>query len=947
LGILRILAAGSAPGAQSRARGKLFEDLMANVLREHGYSIDRIPSVNYAGMEIDIDGKQTLTGVPLYAECKCYETEVDCPKLQAFYGKYTARWFKDKRCHGLFIALPGVNSHAKGFYRENCEGNGQIVMRLLEEEQVLDAIYRSGHVVPPDRIASLVHPKLGSAGDRLLLFTDRSYFWIQYVIPQGGSIPKSVLIADSTGRHITEKTTIEYLVSLYPELQDFEAVVAETPPVSLGRVSTKESEEIVEVRGSSACFEYQFPASPQFFVGREDVLNEVDAFTAAILSKTTSSRGLLFEANSGWGKSSLVLACIDRLTNAGHFALAIDSRSASSSQFVLRVLNHLRSKFDDFGGVLESGTACGPIAGYEGAVETLAGIGRGLEKHRKLLFIFFDQFENMFVLKDALRHIRDLFLKICDLQVNVIFGFSWKTDLVGLTTEFPYQLRDALSGACRRIPLEPFSEPETNAMFQRLSKEIKAKLREDLKFFLSEFSQGYPWLLKKLCAHVKSQRDKNVPQLEIVDSLLNVEELFRDDLRGLSPGEEEVLRKIAKLAPIGVSDLREEMESAVIQSLLNARLLVRIGTKLDIYWDIFRDYLNTGKIPVQENYVLRLQPTPVLRAAKALVEAGRQVPPSVFQSILEASDGSFYNLTREMRLLGLASKAETNIAANPKLPDSGETFETDLRSLIKERLSRNRIVTKLLKELESRTYLSVDDVAATISESCPYIAAKPETWRVYARTIGNWMNFADLAIFRGKIGQLARYRPDRAIREAYLSDARRSYRMRFPRIQYGPVERAAIVIVEAIRTEQRVDWSGFKKSTISKALGTLEDIAFVTRDDESLEVNAGLVEFVTNPERRPQLFLEAATHIPAFSTFVEVLRSRPPESWTSEELSKEVAGRLAVDWKPGTAATNVKIMLDWARHCGLNPKLKRRRKPYYENDSPGLFEDRSHITTAQ
>ncbi len=48
---------------------------MTRVLRRHGYSIDAIPNVNYAGMEIDIDGKQTITGVPLYAECKCYETE--------------------------------------------------------------------------------------------------------------------------------------------------------------------------------------------------------------------------------------------------------------------------------------------------------------------------------------------------------------------------------------------------------------------------------------------------------------------------------------------------------------------------------------------------------------------------------------------------------------------------------------------------------------------------------------------------------------------------------------------------------------------------------------------------------------------------------------------------------------------------------------------------------
>jgi hypothetical protein len=58
-------------------------------------------------------------------------------------------------------------------------------------------------------------------------------------------------------------------------------------------------EEIVEVRGSSSCFEYQFPASPEHFVGRQPILEEIDSFTQAVISRETSSRGILFEANSG------------------------------------------------------------------------------------------------------------------------------------------------------------------------------------------------------------------------------------------------------------------------------------------------------------------------------------------------------------------------------------------------------------------------------------------------------------------------------------------------------------------------------------------------------------------------------------------------------------------------------------------------------------------------
>jgi len=123
---LKILASGKSPQAQAQARGKLFEKLMAQVLRKYGYSIDLIPNVNYAGMEIDIEGKHIISNIPLYAECKCYDIEIDSTKIQIFYGKYMARWRRDNRSQGIFIALPGINSHAKGFYKDYCEQDSGI-----------------------------------------------------------------------------------------------------------------------------------------------------------------------------------------------------------------------------------------------------------------------------------------------------------------------------------------------------------------------------------------------------------------------------------------------------------------------------------------------------------------------------------------------------------------------------------------------------------------------------------------------------------------------------------------------------------------------------------------------------------------------------------------------------------------------------------------------------
>lgn len=928
MGRLKILASGNSPQAQAQARGKLFEKLMAEVLSHCGYRIDRIPNVNYAGMEIDIEGKATVAGIPLYAECKCHETEVDSPKLHAFFGKYMTRWHRDKRCHGLFIALPGVNSHAKGFYRENCETNPEFTVRLLEEEAVLEAIFAAQTVARPDAISRAIEKKMGTPGDWVLLYTDNGLFWVQYVIPAGAGIPRGVALFEASGTPLSDRATLDYLTQLCPELNDFERVAFGRPFPRQAVSAQQDVEEIVEVRGSSECFEYQFPASPEHFVGREPVLTELDFLVIKVMNKETSSRGILFESNSGWGKSSLVLASVARLKEMGHFAVAIDSRSASSSQFILRVVDYAFRKFGKFDGLVSEENMPKAITGFEGAFKAILDIGQVLERNDKLMFVFLDQFENVFFLQDALRRIRDLFLKICDASANVVMGFSWKTDLIGLTNDFPYQLRDAITGSSKRIILDTFSEVETNALLDRLSDELRASLRKDLRFFLSEFSQGYPWLLKKLCAHVKAQREAGVPQSDIARSLLNVEELFQEDLRGLSAEEEEVLRRISKAAPISILELGEEFKAEVVQSLVNRRLVVRIGNKYDVYWDIFRDYVNSGRLPVQENYILRAQVGSVMKAIKLLIEANGALDTSRFQEQARLSEKSFFNVARDMGLLSIAKVDNGKVTLQIKLPPEAIGFQVSLRDHLQDRLRRNRLIWRLSEALEQNGSLSVGEVSEILEGSCPYISASKQTWLTYARIFAGWMDAADLAVLDKGEGVIARYEPGKEIRERDLFLAKRRGAVT-PRIQYSPVEEVATRLVKALQKDGRVDWTGLRRSTIFKALATLEDLGFIIRKTQSIEVLPEGQEFVLNPETRPILFAQGALKMKSFGTFIDILEAHKDIWTTLLELGLELSENLGVDWEESTAKTNAKIMLDWARHTGLAPGVfaETRRGP--------------------
>jgi hypothetical protein len=922
MGNLRILGAGESVPAKANARGKLFETLMASVLRQLGYKIDEVPSRNYSGMEIDIVGRSIATQTPLYAECKFYETALDSTKLQAFLGKYTTRWLHDKRCQGLFLAVPGVNPHAKGFYDDNLASQREMTVRLVEEEEVLSSIFESHLVCRPETAMQGIPSTAGKPGDWLLAYTDRGFFFVFFVVPPGSAIPKKIAIFDSQGKNIYSDETIEYIRDLDHELVSLDVLRPELVPSPMLQGSKSDPEEIVEVQGSSSCFEYQFPASPEFFVGRDNLLKQVELLASEVISRTTSARGILFEGNSGFGKSSMVLSAVARLNAAGHFAVSIDCRSASSPQFALRAVSHVLERYDTVGGSPERSDGR-EVLGLESASGLLVRLGTQLSPNRRIIFIFFDQFENLFFLPDALRPIRDLFLKIAGTQTNVVLGFSWKADLFGITTEFPYQMRDAIAEGCRRISLGPFSEPEAGEMLQRLSKEIHAKLRNDLRFFLSEFSQGYPWLLKKLCAHVKQQREAGVQQAEIANSLLNVEQLFKEDLKGLSPEQEETLRRIAKCSPMSIYEYGDQFkpDPDVLQSLVNKRLIIRVGTKIDIYWDIFKDYLNSGSVPIQENYIPRIQVGSVLKVAELLNKIGPNIEVGKFRTQAGLSEKSFYNMLKDLRLLGIARLEAGEVQLQLVQVQDPGAFETALRAHVKERILRNRIVRKLLDKLETDSTSTIDDSAKELEKACPYLLATKATWRTYARVLADWMDYADLAIFDPKSASLQRYRPGTEVRQRTRLARAKQYPSagNMPGIQYTPVFDACIRIANAYATKSGVDLSGMKPSTATKAVATLEDLGFIVRKPKSLQVTPKMFQFIQTPESRAQLFADSAISMEAFAAFVAILGEDCGRRPRLLDLGRRLSARLGAEWRDGTAETVAKILLDWARHTGFAP----------------------------
>ncbi len=930
---LLILGSGESPQQKNNAKGKLFEKLMSEVIKKLGYSIDKLPNINYAGMEIDIEGKGILNNIPFYAECKYHDTLIATPKLQAFLGKYMVKWMQDNRSQAVFIAIPDVNSSAKGYYKEYIESNEKIAFNLINEDEIIQLLFSSEVIVNPIIFTSSVSESLGSTGDNILMYTEKGFFWIQFIIPKGGSIASSIIIYDRKGYEVTDKGSHEYLADLWTELSNYDIVSSKDSEfVHETMLPKKVEEEIVEVQGSSSCFEYQFPASPEFFIGRSQILSEVEDFFESVINKKTTSRSILYIANSGWGKSSLTLSTIAKLQEKGHFAIAIDSRSASSTQFVLKTVEYTLNKFNNFDGLMDENIDVQLVSGFESAASALTEIGKILEKKGKLLCIFFDQFENIFFQKDILNRVKNLFLKLQDSQTNLILGFSWKTDLVGFTDEFPYKIRDLIFDSSNVISVHVFSNLEINELVDRLSKEIRKKLREDLRFFLSEFSQGYPWLLKKLCFHVKNQIEQGASQVDIANSLLNIKELFQEDLDGLSADQEDALRKISFEAPISVRSIDEEFSPEIIQSLVHRRILVRIGSKYDIYWDVFKDFLNSGKVPVQVNYIPRIGIRRIFQSTKLLLENKGSMEISKYQETHGITTKSMYNILRDLKITGIATVEDGRVKINSNLIVKSNKIEEQLRLYLKEKLPQNRLVWSLLKVLDEKDEISVNEAASYLEQSCPFISALNKTWLYYAKLVAEWMDFSDLAIYETKEELISKYtleEGEKRRRDPILSKRFRS-ELTLPPIQYGAIKEVATRIVTAYLEREEVNWKHLSRTTIGRALSTLEKFDFIKRGGGSIVLKDGILKFILSPEGK-KLFADEALKIKSFNTFINLLYQTKDNPLNMTELAKRTREILNASWKISTSIYYTKVLLNWVRKTNLAPDeylITRRNKKF-------------------
>lgn len=914
--MLRIEAKGISKQDENEKKGKLFEKLCEELLNALGYKITN-RNVNYAGMEIDLEGERTLEKIPFICECKGQKAEVGSKEFQAFAGKLSAKQKKNPQMFGIFLTLSQLNQSAKGFFQEYFAGKNELI--LLEEPEILKYLYERNLVVIPDLIRERSENNFSTfkTGDAALLYTDKGYYWLQFMVSEGNDVPEYICFMESNGDIITERNVVDELMALSDDFSSFKPLITENVKTEL--IEQVEHEEIVPVRGSKSYFEYQFPTAPEFFVGRFDIIGELKKEIDSIINEKTSTRVFVINADSGWGKSSLILKLSDELNSIKNiFVTSIDTRTASSAKFLLYVLNFVIKQVKS-NGFIPIDYKLLRLGGYDSIDNVLEKIDEKLKNENKLLIIFFDQFENVFYQKNLLEKVKNFALKLHERQYHIIAGFAWKSDLIGLISDFPFRMQEDILGLAKIYHLQKFGEMETQSILESLSKEILAPLRKDLSFQLSEYSQGFPWLLKKLCAHVIKQKERGVKQKELVERYLNIQELFNEDIKELSPIQEEALRYLAQKAPISISETGEIYSEEILQSLVDKRLIVRVGPKFDIYWDIFRDYLNTGKIPSEEAYILRIMPTAMLGLLKHFIKKESMLADELKSKY--SSEKSFYNLIKDARLLGLLKAEEDKIVAcfNSNLSD--EVFRSEIKAVVKEKLSKHKVIKLLQNRLLEFDSIPIENVLNVLQEAFPYIKADIKTWNTYARILSMWMDFTDYAVYMGN--NLKKFDPTSDIRSSdkfiYKSKKRDIY---VPAIQSKPIEELMERIL--ISMKEKKPAIDINKSRDRKALSDTIALGFVTFNQGIIKVSQHGFNFINNPDKRAEIFKNSAMELEVFKVFIEMLNTEQRKE--VKMLAQELNSKLGNRWSVETAKTVTKILINWVKYTGLMQSKKIKNK---------------------
>lgn len=887
--------------SSTKERGDLLESLAEKLLSAQSYKV--IKEIRFTAVELDLLCRHKISGKEIYVECKAYrDKNVDANILKNLAGTLV---FKDYS-EAWLISTGEFGKEAKGFAEEwkQKPRDQAIKLSFYEPDKVIESLISSGVIKKqPEDLAARYIGSENLIGEWVLLITIYGTFWAAATLT--GGIPSGVICYYANNNEpVEDAELLSKLADTDTSLNNLNFKLPKSQKIKITEIDSNKTVSVVQVQTGDAWSDYR-PARPEDFVGRIKEINYIFDFFKKIKEKNTNTRIFAITGNSGMGKSSLIAKIKSKAENKQnknkYFVFPVDIRAAAGPEYIysslLQALRHAQKEgfgkqdieliLSDVGSPLNS--------------ETIKTYLESLEAKNQIIALVFDQFEELYSkpeLYEVFERAKSLLLNAAAIKLNFCLGFAWKTDSTTHSEHPAYFFWHQLSDFRKTRKLAPFSDHESNAIINIFEKEIDQKLHHDLRHNLVVSSQGYPWLLKKLCIHLYEKIDNGVNQDDLLENKLDVASLFKEDMESLSPAESSCLKLVAQRAPVDWFEVIELSGPETLKSLINRRLVIRSGDRLNVYWDIFREYVLTGSVPV---IPLRYLPSTDFSSIYKVVKHLDHTTKLSVQELVsrtQLSEGTIQNVGTDMIMFGLANR-ESGLYSLSN--DVVTCTEIDILKTIREKFSKHAF-TYSIRDTSSHTAITVHSLIDILKQLYPGNKYAEKTWHTYTIRLCRWL---ELCGFIESSGNGWIYRDQGAV---VTESAKSERRRRKGNVFTAPSSPAlTLETLDWLVEKGNIDKDESKPKGYRNALAILKRFELIyVADDKYFVAEDKLRKF---SENREALWISANSE-EILLQVVKLLES--DDQLSGKEIGEFVADNHELFWTDASKARNGGAIRQWA-----------------------------------
>lgn len=887
-----------APGSTTKQKGDLLENLAKKLLTAQSYEV--IQEIRFTGAEIDLLCKHKVSGREIYVECKAHRDNIDANVIKNLGGtlmfkKYDEAWL---------ISTAELGKEAKGIVKEwqQQDDAGASKLSFYTPELVIHALVNSGTIEnPPNAEAQKIVGGKNLLGEWTLTLTQYGIFWLCTKLT--GGVPVEVLaFYAGNNEPVLDEILLSKLGKTDSSLAELNFVPAHQPKTTDKTSTVGQPVDVVTVQYGDSWSDYR-PSRPQDFVGREKDQRAIIEFFRSVISNKTSTRVFAFTGDSGMGKSSLVAKIVDRAKNLYKgkkiFVYAVDLRAATSPAYVYSaLLRCLRTAQENgFGknnidiNITDVSSPLNSVSVKEFLLAT--------EKSGQLIVLILDQFEELYTkpeLYDIFERAKSLLLSCAALGGNFCLGFAWKSDSTTPNEHPAYFFWHALSDYRLTQRLVPFSDQDSSAALNIFEKQLGQKLHNDLRHNLLVSSQGYPWLLKKLCIHVYDKIQEGVEQKDLLENELDVGSLFDDDLKQLTGSERACLDFVAKRAPVDWFEVNETSTVETLNSLIHRRLIIKSGDRLNIYWDIFREYLLTKKVPI---IPLRYLPSTDFSSVWQVVRSlshHKWIAVSEISQLTGFSEGTVQNIGTDINMFGVAARDEGKYILGPEIDvtDAGT-----LARKVREKFKRHSFSISL-QTWPSNTVITIHDAVELLKAMFPNSTYASNTWHVYTTRLCRWLELCGLLI-SVKDGWIYRDKGD--AQDTGLPTRVRKHYLHIPLSS----PESTIEALKWLIGFGTLPKGGKSPRGFSGALNTLVKLNLASSDEFGIHPNVGEINTFASCDDAVR---KTASVEHSLIECIDILKESP--TIDTKSFAMNFSNRNGLDWSTATIKRSGRPMKQWA-----------------------------------